>query len=134
MESIRQGYWCWWSTNAGSTWIVLFKSVFEQRKSESLCSSKSTESVFDMNYDDPMLTENTESIPSDLSNQDTENSLENKEVSEVAFDFWNIEKIKRYVKINIKQYVKYEIVDCNDIMHAQIISWTDKDTELVRHK
>ena len=66
-----------------------------QRKSESLCSSKSSENVFDLNYDGPMLTENTKSIPKDLSNQDAENSLENKKVSEVAFDFRNKEKLKQ---------------------------------------
>ena len=41
------------------------------RKSEALCSSKSSENLFDVNYDEdhkiPILTENTESIPLDLS-------------------------------------------------------------------
>lgn len=60
-------------------------------ESEALSSSKSSENLTDVNYNDPLLsnidvslhpilTENAECIQIELSNQDVENSLQNKEM------------------------------------------------------
>ena len=60
-------------------------------ESEALSSSKSSENLTDVNYNDPLLsnidvslhpilTENAECIQIKLSNQDVENSLQNKEM------------------------------------------------------
>lgn len=73
------------------------------------------------NYDDPLLSNSdesssnpilTENAESELPTQEAKNNLHIKEVSEVDLKFTNAEKP------NIKQCVKYKIVDSNDTTDA----------------
>ena len=70
----------------------------------------------------PILIQNTESIQSELPNQDAENNFHIKEVNEVALIFTNAEKP------NMKQYVKSKIFDSNDTTDTQIKGKADKAT------
>ena len=94
-------------------------------ESETLSPSKFSENLADMNYDSHLSsnvnentnfnpTDNVNSVEKQVSSQNREHNFQNNDINELALKYTSTEKP------NIKQYVKYEEVDSNDIVHAQM--------------